>query len=98
MALTTHLQPIQAYVKSSWAKVPEVEQVLLFETEGISEVHTVITTTDREVCYRVYVLEQKLMAQFPGMLFDFNLALHRYDDHSLSTSKAVILYDPNGRR
>jgi hypothetical protein len=74
-----------------------VEQVVIFEAEGNLEVHTVVTTNRREVCYKIYELELQLTAQFPGTLFDFNLALNRYEGQSRGTPRAWIVYDKGGQ-
>ena len=98
MLLATHLQSLQTFIRSSWAKVPQVEQVVAVENGGLIDIITVISTNDRKICYDIYELERKLAAHFPDMLFDFDLALDRYEGQSLSTSKAWIAYDRAGER
>jgi hypothetical protein len=70
-----------------------VEQVVVFETDGIVEIHTVTPTTNREACYKIYKLEQELAAKFSDQLFDFNLAVNRYKPQDLGKTRAKVAYD-----
>ena len=93
MALSTRLQSLNTFINSTWSRIPEVEQVVVFETDGIVDIHTAMHTTSREACYKIYALERELTVQFPDMLFDFNLALNRYEAQNLGKPSIMVVYD-----